>query len=111
MAGPGQISSLRKALLDGYERDAKPDGTVEVKFGLSISGFDLCAKREQLTSAIWSRYMWTDDRLSWNPDHYGGLDRIRINSQFVRMFNMIEIWLTYFLFLLFIWQKIGRAHV
>ena len=40
------IAALRNALLDGYEKGAKPDGQVTVKAGATITDFDLCAHRE-----------------------------------------------------------------
>ena len=27
--------------------------------------------------------MWTDERLTWNPEDFGGLDRIRIHSKYI----------------------------
>ena len=45
--GASQISALHRALLDGYEKDAKPDGQVSVKFGIEIARInDLCAHKE-----------------------------------------------------------------
>ena len=45
--GASQISALHRALLDGYEKDAKPDGQISVKFGIEIARInDLCAHKE-----------------------------------------------------------------
>ena len=46
--GIEQTTALRRALLNGYEKDAKPDGKVEVKVGLSLTTLDLCAHRQVL---------------------------------------------------------------
>ena len=40
------IAALRNAILDGYEKGAKPDGQVTVKAGATITDFSLCAHRE-----------------------------------------------------------------
>ena len=48
-SGVSQISALRDALLSGYNKDAKPDGQVEVKAGLSLTTMDLCAHKQVLT--------------------------------------------------------------
>ena len=42
-SGIEQTSALRRALLRGYDRDAKPDGQVEVQVGLTIATLDLDA--------------------------------------------------------------------
>ena len=45
-SGIEQTSALRDALLAGYNKDAKPDGQVEVKAGLSLTTLDLCPHRQ-----------------------------------------------------------------
>ena len=37
-------ATLRAALLDGYQLDAKPDGKVTVNMGLSVISAHLCGK-------------------------------------------------------------------
>ena len=46
------ISALRNAVLKGYEKDAKPDGKVEVKSGMDVIDFDLCAHKEVNAASI-----------------------------------------------------------
>merc|ERR1712029_1089212 len=65
--GIEQTTALRRALLAGYEKDAKPDGKVETKVGLRVTTMDLCAHRQALTSTVWLEMMWTDRRLVWDP--------------------------------------------
>ena len=36
------MSILKKTLLDGYEKDAKPDGKIVTKFGMEILSVSLC---------------------------------------------------------------------
>merc|ERR1712241_1510057 len=81
----GVISALRQAILEGYEKDAKPDGKVTVKIGMDITDFSLCAHKEVLTTTGWAMSMWTDNRLTWDPAKFGDQDRIRIAAT--------EVWL------------------
>jgi len=74
------IAALRNALLDGYEKGAKPDGQVTVKAGATITDFSLCSHREVLTTTGWSTMMWTDNRLTWDPTKFDNIDRIRVES-------------------------------
>jgi len=88
------IGALKNALLDGYEKDAKPDGKVTVKAGATITDFDLCAHKEALTTTGWVTMMWTDNRLSWDPEKFNKMDRIRVPSSQVwipdiTFYNMI----------------------
>ena len=46
------VSALRNAVLEGYEKDAKPDGKVEVKSGMDVIDFDLCAHKEVNAASI-----------------------------------------------------------
>jgi len=84
-SGTGVISALRQAILEGYEKDAKPDGKVTVKVGMDITDFSLCAHKEVLTTTGWAMSMWTDNRLTWDPAKFGDQDRIRIAAT--------EVWL------------------
>ena len=38
--------ALRNAVLEGYEKDAKPDGQVTVQSGMTVTDFNLCAHKE-----------------------------------------------------------------
>ena len=40
------VSALRNAILEGYERDAKPDGKVEVKTGMKVTKISLCPYKQ-----------------------------------------------------------------
>ena len=41
-----KFSTLRNAIFEGYESDAKPDGKIDVESGLMITDFNLCPKNE-----------------------------------------------------------------
>jgi len=91
-----QISALHRALLDGYEKDAKPDGTVKVQFGLEIARInDLCAHKNVLDTQAWMKFMWTDERLSWNSTKFGGIKSLRMDAKNVwipdiTLYNLVE---------------------
>lgn len=42
----GQLSTLHKVVLDGYDKGAKPDGQIKVKFGMEILRVSLCPHKE-----------------------------------------------------------------
>ena len=42
----GQSSTLHKVVLDGYDKGAKPNGQIEVKFGMEILRVSLCPHKE-----------------------------------------------------------------
>lgn len=44
--GVSQLSALRKALLDGYDKDVKPDEAVESKLSVHINDLSLCPKKQ-----------------------------------------------------------------
>jgi len=79
------VAALRNAVLEGYEKDAKPDGQVSVKSGMHILDFNLCAHKEVLTTVGYATFMWTDNRLGWNKTDFGGIDRVRVSAS--------EVWL------------------
>ena len=55
-----QIQAVRNAVLQGYEKDAKPDGKVDVKTGMKVTKFSLCAhKQVQSQTSKYSPPPWT----------------------------------------------------
>merc|ERR1711997_547071 len=84
-SGTSVIAALRSALLEGYEKDAKPDGKVTVKAGMQVTDLHLCPHKEVLTTIGYATTMWTDNRLTWDSAKFGDMDRIRIDAS--------EVWL------------------
>ena len=41
-----KFSTLKNAIFEGYESDAKPDGKIDVQSGLMVTDFNLCPKKE-----------------------------------------------------------------
>jgi len=77
--------ALRNAVLEGYEKDAKPDGQVTVQSGMTVTDFNLCAHKEVLTTVGYATFMWNDNRLAWNTTNFGGIDRLHVSAN--------EVWL------------------
>ena len=41
-----KFSTLKNAIFEGYENDAKPNGKIDVQSGLMVTDFNLCPKKE-----------------------------------------------------------------
>ncbi|MGH0159829.1 UNVERIFIED_CONTAM: hypothetical protein FKN15_070209 [Acipenser sinensis] len=80
--------SLLRNLFRGYQKWVRPvqhsDDTITVKFGLKISQLvDVDVKDQLMTTNVWLWEEWTDCKLRWNPDEYGGITSIRVPSETV----------------------------
>jgi len=76
------LDRLARGLFNNYADFVDP-GNVTVVFGVTLVQFDYDKKTEILTSRIWERMSWKDDRLMWNPSEYNGIDSINIPSRMV----------------------------
>lgn len=77
--------SLFKDLFQDYERWVRPveylNDKIKIKFGLAISQLvDVDEKNQLMTTNVWLKQEWTDVKLRWNPDDYGGIKVIRVPS-------------------------------
>ena len=98
-----KFSILRNAIFEGYESDAKPNGKIDVQSGLMVTDFNLCPKKEVINKRFflrtvnnlefpfillnkvlkttgWAHFMWKDERLTWDPTDFGGIDKLSVNS-------------------------------
>ncbi|KAL0974216.1 hypothetical protein UPYG_G00217190 [Umbra pygmaea] len=90
---PGEFVSLAEMedlllrnLFQGYQRWVRPiqqaNDTVTVRFGLKISQLvDVDEKNQLMTTNVWLWQEWTDYKLRWNPEDYGGITSIRVPSE------------------------------
>ncbi|XP_063076177.1 neuronal acetylcholine receptor subunit beta-3a [Engraulis encrasicolus] len=88
---PGEsLAELEDALLrnlfKGYQKWVRPvlhaNDTITVRFGLKISQLvDVDEKNQLMTTNVWLWEEWTDYKLRWNPDDYGGITSIRVPSE------------------------------
>ncbi len=71
---------LKADLFENYNANALPSNDpVDVFFSLriyGIIGIDTVTSLATMKGAL--RHYWTDKRLSWNPDDYGGRKKVRM---------------------------------
>merc|ERR1712141_513119 len=74
---------LRKKILGHkiYDHHVKPDGKVDVSFGIDVMDMDFCPHKQMLTTTVFEKMMWTDNRLVWDKDDFDGIDRIQVNVE------------------------------
>ncbi|KAF7216541.1 neuronal acetylcholine receptor subunit non-alpha-3 isoform X1 [Nothobranchius furzeri] len=78
--------SLLRNLFKGYQKWVRPvqhaNDTITVRFGLKISQLvDVDEKNQLMTTNVWLWQEWTDTKLKWDPDDYGGITSIRVPSE------------------------------
>ncbi|XP_039614164.1 neuronal acetylcholine receptor subunit beta-3a [Polypterus senegalus] len=78
--------ALLRNLFRGYQKWVRPvlhsNDTITVKFGLKISQLvDVDEKNQLMTTNVWLWEEWTDHKLRWNPEEYGGITSIRVPSE------------------------------
>ncbi|TRY76906.1 hypothetical protein TCAL_11776 [Tigriopus californicus] len=55
-----------------------PNGTTEVQFGVTPIWLELSPKGV-IKGKMWYKYMWTDERLTWDADQAKGLSSLKVN--------------------------------
>ncbi|XP_004855322.1 neuronal acetylcholine receptor subunit beta-3 isoform X2 [Heterocephalus glaber] len=78
--------ALLRHLFHGYQKWVRPvlnsNDTIKVYFGLKISQLvDVDEKNQLMTTNVWLKQEWTDHKLRWNPDEYGGIHSIKVPSE------------------------------
>ncbi|KAM6149524.1 neuronal acetylcholine receptor subunit beta-3 [Erethizon dorsatum] len=78
--------ALLRHLFHGYQKWVRPvlnsNDTIKVYFGLKISQLvDVDEKNQLMTTNVWLKQEWTDHKLRWNPDEYGGIRSIKVPSE------------------------------
>ena len=61
------LSALRNEILQGYQKDAKPDGNVEVKAGMKITKISLCPHKQVRN---YFRYLFSCPKISLGEKDY-----------------------------------------
>lgn len=76
------MTLLRQALLANYDMTAQPPrfnstrGAL-VQVQMAMQQFqELDTTNQQIAFISWWRHYWTDPRLAWNPDHWGGITEL-----------------------------------
>nr|ADF56011.1 nicotinic acetylcholine receptor alpha subunit 63b [Teladorsagia circumcincta] len=76
---------LFEDLLADYNKLVRPvdnnSDTLVVRFKLKLSQLlDVHEKNQIMTTNVWLQHSWTDYKLRWNPDDYGGVDVLYVPS-------------------------------
>ena len=82
------IARLRKKLLDGYQRFARPvknhKTQTNVSVAMDITVTDVDIKDMSMKSSNYIYLQWNDEHLVWNASDYGGLD--------IMVMSAYEVW-------------------
>ncbi|XP_045142749.1 neuronal acetylcholine receptor subunit beta-3 [Echinops telfairi] len=78
--------ALLRHLFQDYQKWARPvlnsNDTIQVHFGLKISQLvDVDEKNQLMTTNVWLKQEWTDHKLHWDPEEYGGIHSIKVPSE------------------------------
>jgi len=68
---------LMNDLFKVYNKRVNPDD-IKLKFGATLLDFRVLETKNALESHIWFSQIWTDIRLQWLPEEYGGVEVLRI---------------------------------
>ncbi|XP_021953551.1 acetylcholine receptor subunit beta-like 2 [Folsomia candida] len=78
--------TLYDDLMSNYNRLIRPvinlADTLEVRVGLRLSqliGVNL--KNQVMTTNLWVEQVWIDQRLTWDPEEYGGVEELHVPSE------------------------------
>lgn len=79
------ITSQRKLLADklltGYDKNVKPEGQVNISIQVFLMQIVNVFEKDQIISLnTWITQSWYDQRLTWDPIAYAGLDFTAISS-------------------------------
>lgn len=69
---------LLRDVFSNYDDYVFPGKNLQVSFGLSYQCANYDRATHVLTSRVFERIIWRDDRLVWNASDYGGIDTIRV---------------------------------
>jgi len=69
---------LLEDLLKKYNKRVNPDD-IKLKFGVNLIDFQVREERNVIESYVWLKYSWTDARLQWKPEDYGGVEVLRLD--------------------------------
>ena len=76
------MTLLKQALLTGYDMTVQPprfgsERGALVSVQLAMQQFQkLDTTNQEIQFFSWWRHSWTDPRLAWNPDHWGGITEL-----------------------------------
>ncbi|KAK6105838.1 Neurotransmitter-gated ion-channel ligand binding domain family protein [Brugia pahangi] len=79
---------LFEDLLVNYNKLVRPVGNktdaLIVRFKLKLSQLlDVHEKNQIMTTNVWLQHTWTDVKLKWNPEEYGGVNALYVPSDMI----------------------------
>ncbi|KAL3997817.1 Neurotransmitter-gated ion-channel ligand binding domain family protein [Acanthocheilonema viteae] len=82
------VSRLFEDLLVDYNKLVRPvdnkTNALVVRFKLKLSQLlDVHEKNQIMTTNVWLQHTWTDIKLRWNPDEYGGVNMLYVPSDMI----------------------------
>jgi len=81
-SGAEGASKLLRDLRKDYERVVYPDNvTLEIGIGFVCAYMD--PEHNRLSSRVIERYHWIDDRLTWDPKKYEGVEKISMPAKYI----------------------------
>ncbi|KAE9552232.1 hypothetical protein FO519_004541 [Halicephalobus sp. NKZ332] len=88
MAGNKHAARLFEDLLADYNKLVRPvdinSETLVVKFKLKLSQLlDVHEKNQIMTTNVWLQHSWTDHKLRWKPEDYGGVEILYVPSDMI----------------------------
>ncbi|CAL1282916.1 unnamed protein product, partial [Larinioides sclopetarius] len=88
--GNPDAKRLYDDLMSSYNRLIRPvsnnSDTLTVKMGLKLSQLiDVNLKNQIMTTNVWVNQEWSDHKLKWDPDEYGGVRQLYVPAE--------QIWL------------------
>jgi len=75
-------TKLVAKLFKDYNNKVNPD-SVKVKFGVALIDFHVLEDKDAVESNARLRYVWTDARLAWNKEEFGGVSILRIDPKMI----------------------------
>ncbi|VVC33344.1 Hypothetical protein CINCED_3A016935 [Cinara cedri] len=86
--GSADAKRLYDDLLSNYNRLIRPVGNnsdrLTVKMGLKLSQLiEVNLRNQIMTTNVWVEQEWTDYKLKWNPEDYGGVDTLHVPSEHI----------------------------
>ncbi|KAI1301176.1 Acetylcholine receptor subunit alpha-like 1 [Halotydeus destructor] len=90
IGGNPDAKRLYDDLMSGYNRLIRPVGNssdkLTVKMSLKLSQLiDVNIKDQIMATNMWVQQEWSDNKLKWDPDEYGGVNQLYVPSE--------QIWL------------------
>jgi len=72
-------TKLVNDLFKEYNKGVNPDD-INLKFGVTLIDLHVLETENAVESYVWLVQNWTDARLKWNPEEYGGTELVRLES-------------------------------